>query len=479
MLEDDEMYCHECGTKQEAEEGEVQVGDTHEFEGKKCIHCGENIEADSTFCPFCGKEQKAETAQKIVAKVPEIVKDHLSRVLLNQGKWIATIIIPQKYPKSAFQLLTNKEEGFVINVALEKAKSGEDDLITRIMQSSYYAKFVVDDPNENDFFANMKLNNKEDAIKLLSGLLHDIYEQPFNVAPRYETDLGEDKTVVQAVDSKLKKCIHCGEGIETDSMFCPFCGKSQVVKDVKSEAPQEQIHAETPQIEDSKADEPLQEEDPTYKWEEEKKSKTWLWVLLTILAVAGAVFLYFSVNEDSMEAVEGENIEYEDSVATKLEVEDDAPKDALAFIEEFYKGNLQDDTYIKSHVTASVLTKLKNDYDYDCPSNDCLATWVLTAYPAGADMNLEEGPSITATDQDGVYKLDFWYSFYDGYKKGFETRTVYLAIAYIGGRFLISDYLIEEKKADNTEEEEFDEAAMMDNLAKRNNEANGFDENGE
>lgn len=252
--------------------------------------------------------------------------------------------------------------------------------------------------------------------------------------------------------------------------------KSALYKDVDN---YHSILKEELQLEESKADEPLHEEETTYEWEVEKKSKTWIWVLLAILAVVGAVFLYFSVNEETMEALEDDNVEYVDSVATNPEVDNNAPKSALAFIEEFYKGDLGDNAYIKKHVTANVLTRLKNDYDYDCPSNDCLATWVFTAYPAGADMTLEEGPTITSTDKDGVYKLDFWYSFYNGYNKGFETRSIYLTITNIDGRYLISDYQIKEKETNKTEEEEFDEAAMMDNLAKRNLEANGLDKIGE
>ena len=266
-----------------------------------------------------------------------------------------------------------------------------------------------------------------------------------------------------------KKCIHCGKSMEADSLFCPHCGKPQEVEEAKPEAPKEQKKEEGPQ----------QDDEPKYEWEEEKKSKTWLWVLLAILAIVGAVTLYFAVNEEPMESLEDDNVENVDSVATKQEVDNNAPKSALAFIEEFYKGDLGDNAYIKSHITANVLTKLKNDYDYDCPSNDCLATWVFTAYPAGADMTLEEGPTITSTDKDGVYKLDFWYSFYNGYNKGFETRSIYLTITNIDGRYLISDYQIKEKETNETEVEEFDEAAMMDNLAKRNLEANGLDKNGE
>lgn len=60
MLEDDEMFCHECGAKQETKETESQVEEQVAPEGKKCIHCGELIEADSMFCPFCGKPQAVE-----------------------------------------------------------------------------------------------------------------------------------------------------------------------------------------------------------------------------------------------------------------------------------------------------------------------------------------------------------------------------------------------------------------------------------
>lgn len=60
ILEDDELFCHECGAKQEIKETEPQVEEQVAPEGKKCIHCGELIEADSMFCPFCGNPQAVE-----------------------------------------------------------------------------------------------------------------------------------------------------------------------------------------------------------------------------------------------------------------------------------------------------------------------------------------------------------------------------------------------------------------------------------
>ena len=64
MLEDDEMFCHECGAKQEIEETEAQIEEPSSSEEKFCVHCGKAIEIDSMFCSFCGKPQDVEAEQK-------------------------------------------------------------------------------------------------------------------------------------------------------------------------------------------------------------------------------------------------------------------------------------------------------------------------------------------------------------------------------------------------------------------------------
>lgn len=64
MLEDDEMFCHECGAKQETDEVAVQNEEAATSLEKKCVHCGEMIDAESAFCPFCGKPQTVEEEMK-------------------------------------------------------------------------------------------------------------------------------------------------------------------------------------------------------------------------------------------------------------------------------------------------------------------------------------------------------------------------------------------------------------------------------
>ena len=63
ILEDDELFCHGCGTKQGIEKAEAQAEETQELQGKKCIHCGETIDDDSLFCPYCGKQQNEPSSE--------------------------------------------------------------------------------------------------------------------------------------------------------------------------------------------------------------------------------------------------------------------------------------------------------------------------------------------------------------------------------------------------------------------------------
>ena len=272
-----------------------------------------------------------------------------------------------------------------------------------------------------------------------------------------------------------KKCIHCGETIEEDSAFCPYCGKKQEVEEVKEteleaeKKPAEEKKAE-PKQEDNPApkenlepkDAPVQEtseeQSPKYEWEEEPKSKKWIWILLVLLVIGGAGWYLMSDGnsyENIAEAVDSDSIAVIDESEMIGEY---IPTSELDFLEYFYKG-LETEDFIPQNVTANVLNKLKRDFEYDCPSNDCLATWVFTAYPPGADMDMEEGPIISGTNVEGRYKVDFKYSFYNGNRKGFENRAVYLTVSCVDGKYLISDYELvtpdtEQEKTDDKDDED-------------------------
>lgn len=91
-----------------------------------------------------------------------------------------------------------------------------------------------------------------------------------------------------------KYCIHCGKAMEADSLYCPYCGKPQEVEEIKPEVPQDKKQEE----------EPLQNEEPTYEWEEEKKSKTWLWILGAVLLLGILGGGYYLMNNQE----EGEDV---------------------------------------------------------------------------------------------------------------------------------------------------------------------------
>ncbi len=99
----------------------------------------------------------------------------------------------------------------------------------------------------------------------------------------------EEQSVIEE-----KYCIHCGKSMEADSLYCPHCGKPQEVEEVKQNASQEQKYEEEPQ----------QDETSKYELEEEKKSKTWLWILGAILLLGILGGGYYIMNNKK----EGEEV---------------------------------------------------------------------------------------------------------------------------------------------------------------------------
>lgn len=261
---------------------------------------------------------------------------------------------------------------------------------------------------------------------------------------KLETD---DALVEETAESEGKFCFHCGKAIEIGSVFCPFCGGPQDVENVEEEQKEE---PQPGSVEPPQPERP--QEQPVY-YEEEESSKTWVWVLLAVLIAAGAGWYFFKDTENTKPDNNIRTNPVEESIETTpiVEEENNEPTTPLAFLEEFYKGKYENDDYVKQFVTANVLRKLKRDYVYDDPSGDCLATWVFSAYPPGADWGMEAGPLFSKTNIEGKIKVDFKYYYSDGSHKKDYLRTVYLIVTEINGKYLISDYEVVE---DNNQEDE-------------------------
>ena len=63
-------------------------------------------------------------------------------------------------------------------------------------------------------------------------------------------------------------------------------------------------------------------------------------------------------------------------------------EECQAFLEKFYKGLDRDQldySFVKKNCTSQALRYLSDNYDYDCESGDCLATWMFL-YEGGGDI---------------------------------------------------------------------------------------------
>lgn len=416
MIEDDAVFCGVCGTKQEFEEVDVQAEEQSSQEEQFCVHCGKSIEVGSLFCPYCGKPQDVEETKS--EEPQEKAEEHQPK----QEKPKT-----EKSPKKKSHTTSEKREKQTDENALEKSivsmikahikrfQEEEGKTVKSIFKLKSYPKASIQLFSDTDRQSVLKvvINESGEGEKELYERLKD--SKFFEMFVKEESDTNEESLILdfhndeeQAKDTILD--------ILTTVYNQPKDCAISYITNVSGYTRQEKG------IENS---------------EKSSGCGCWIWILLVLLIAGGAGWYYF-MNDSSTEAV-GENVEASDSIATSSVVDENTPTSALAFLDQFYKDEIGKED-LRNYVTANVINKLRSDFDYDCPSNDCLATWVFTAYPAGADLDLEKGPIITRTDTEGKFKVDFRYSGYNGSEKTYETRTVYLTVTEMGGKYLICDY---------------------------------------
>ena len=250
-----------------------------------------------------------------------------------------------------------------------------------------------------------------------------------------------------------KKCIHCGESIEEDSAFCPFCGKPQTVEEVMpieevKKAPKKETIRNEVQKPKPLHEEPIENgrviEVPDFTNEviENNTSRTnrWIWAILLLIGLIGGAWYYYSQQNRGYSS-SGEATAIDTTLVDTTLVDDNMSNysNARDFLEQFYKGENGDEGYIEQFVTANVLNKLKRDYEYD-NCNDCLATWVFTAYPPGSNLFLEEGPIIKESKEEGKYSV--LYTYYSQGQSGriYKHRGLLFSVTQIDGKYRISDY---------------------------------------
>ena len=421
MIEDDAVFCGVCGTKQETEEVEAQAEEQSSQEEQFCVHCGKEIEVGSLFCPYCGKPQDVEETKSEEPQPKE--EEPAPKIEEAQIKEEPKMEESPKEEKKKLHTTSEKQEKQIDENALEKSilsmikahikrfQEEEGKTIKSILKPKSY-------PN-----ADIQLFSDANRQSVLKVVINGSVE-------------GEKELYERLKDSKFfKMFVKEDSDSNEESLILDFHNDEEQAKNTILEIlmtvynqPKECAIGYVTNVSGY-----TMQEKGIEKSEKSSGCGCLIWILLALL-IAGGAGWYFFLNDSSSQAVE-EKVAI-DSIMSSPAVDVNAPTSALAFLDQFYKGEYENDDYIKSHVTANVLNKLKRDCDY---SDDCLATWVFSAFPAGADMNLEEGPIIRETEEKGKFRVVFVYSGY-GENKPYYRNTVYLTVTEMDGKYLISDY---------------------------------------
>ena len=285
------------------------------------------------------------------------------------------------------------------------------------------------------------------------------------------TKLGaDDAQVEETAVSEEKFCVHCGKAIEIDSVFCPFCGKPQDVEEEQKEeshqeSPEQPKQPEQPRQyeEPEKSQECEAEEQPVYEWEEEKKSKTWLWILLALL-VAGGIGAWYFLSQDGSSSEGMQDIAgMEDSVAIADEPEEyDSRRE---FIREMYKDFFENKNFdtekisnLQKYLSPSVVEKLKMESPYEGEKGEF--SYVVDFFRDGS-LSYERpdygdkvvSRKIESEDNDWYLVTNIW----DIIK---EPVKVHLQVKFVDGAYKIVDF--GKYKKENSDVSEVNEDSPSD-----------------
>ncbi len=127
--------------------------------------------------------------------------------------------------------------------------------------------------------------------------------------------------------------------------------KSALYKHVENYNP---VLSEESKLEEPKVDELLPKEEPTYEWEEEKKSKRWLWILgaVLLLGILGGGY-YFMSNQEEGEEVAAYVQETDSIPEISVSSDDTPPEDVEQRLKEILTALIKDngDRYLAEYFT--------------------------------------------------------------------------------------------------------------------------------
>lgn len=161
----------------------------------------------------------------------------------------------------------------------------------------------------------------------------------------------------------VRCCVKCGNEIDEDSIFCPYCGIQQ--NNNADTSLKGSTSIESPiDAEGNKNIDIISATASQYECHGDSKQGSSLKKILlgaiVVIILGGVLWYLASPSIDKQEGIE--------------------------FLEYFYNngGLSEDDDFIRQYITKNAYNWLRENYDYDCYDDDCLASWYFTREP-GAD----------------------------------------------------------------------------------------------
>lgn len=232
---------------------------------------------------------------------------------------------------------------------------------------------------------------------------------------------------------------------------------NEVVDENVFNQPEESI-----QIEQSKADEPQQEEsrpveEETYVLEEEKKSRTWVRIIiaLLLLGVLGGGYYYFMIYKTDAPEIENNNVTITSTQEEALK--STLPTDPKEYIKSMYKDffenrnfDTQNISNLHKYLSPSVVKELKMECPYDGGEGDF--SYVVEFFCDGG-LSYERpdyGDRVVyrtiESEDDGWYKVT---NIWDVIK---DPVIVYLQVKSVNGALKIVDIRKQNRDEDDAEE---------------------------
>ena len=242
----------------------------------------------------------------------------------------------------------------------------------------------------------------------------------------------------------LIKCPDCGKMFSDHAEKCPACGCTiEHVKEFERQKTEEE--RERRRKEEEERLRKIEEKRAARKaYIEKNKGKIFTCAVVALVCITAIAYWTIDNHLRAVERAKQEEMALLDSIhradsirneeiRKEKELEEAKKKAAIEFIKDFYNTyKYEDYSFLKKHCSASMLKKLRDDYDYDCKDDDCFAVW-----------DFRSGCQDGYSDKHGIINItplgEDWYQ-YEFYDMGWKGSHV-IKIIVENDKFIIDDLI--------------------------------------